>query len=102
MIKNSPCYKSGDESIDLDNDPINLIYDVMINNIEVEEPKNIKLQKQVAYTHKDHDIFKYRINIPSELIKKLGWDDGGIELEISVKNKKLEITRTSRCQGTID
>lgn len=79
--------------MDLSNDPINLIYDPMINTMIMIESKNIKLQKQVAYTHKDHDIFKYRINIPSELIKKLGWE-GGIELEIGIsKNKKLEISK---------
>lgn len=64
----------------------------MTNNVIMTESKIIKLQKQIAYTHKDHDIFKYRINIPSELIKKLDWE-GGIELEINAKNKKLEISK---------
>lgn len=75
------------------NDPINVIYDPIINNDNMTESKIIKLQKQVAYTHKDHPIYKYRINIPSEIIQKLGWE-GKMDLEIEItKNKKLEISK---------
>lgn len=63
----------------------------------------IKLQKQKSYVYKDYPIFKYRINIPSDLIKKLGWEDGNIELDIVIgKNKKLEISKAITGEIEID
>lgn len=55
--------------------------------------KKIKLQKQKAYEYKGHPLFKYRLNIPSEMIRELGWDKDSIELSIHVKDTKLEISR---------
>lgn len=68
--------------------------------------KKVKLQKQKAYEYEGHPIFKYRLNIPSEIIRELGWDTGdddkkgmakknySIALLIKVRDKKLEISRT--------
>jgi len=52
----------------------------------------VKIQRAIAYTYKDHNIYKYRINIPKDVLEKLGWREG-TDVEIIVKNKKLEITR---------
>lgn len=51
-------------------------------------PKKVKLQKQIAYKYKDHDIYKYRLNIPSEIIEKLNWT-GKEELEIKISGKSI-------------
>jgi hypothetical protein len=51
-----------------------------------------KLQKQVAYKYKDRPIYKYRINIPAEIIENFGWNREGVELDFQIKGKKLEIT----------
>ncbi|NOJ27850.1 MAG: hypothetical protein DA330_07570 [Nitrososphaera sp.] len=53
--------------------------------------KKVKLQKQKAYEYKGHPLFKYRLNIPSEMVRELGWDKDNLELRIDVKDKKLEI-----------
>jgi hypothetical protein len=50
-----------------------------------------KLQKQVAYKYKNRPIYKYRVNIPSDIIEAFGWDKEGIELDFQIKDKKLEI-----------
>lgn len=52
----------------------------------------VKLQKEKAYKYKDHEIFRYRINIPAELVDELHWK-GGTELDIKIKNNKLEISK---------
>lgn len=31
------------------------------------EVKRVRLQKQIVYTYKGHPIYKYRLNIPSEI-----------------------------------
>lgn len=54
--------------------------------------KKVKLQKQKAYEYKGHPLFKYRLNIPSEMIRELGWDKEGVELSIKVKDRKLEVS----------
>ena len=57
--------------------------------------KKVKLQKQKAYEYEGHPIFKYRLNIPSELIKELDWDKDSMLLRVKIKDKKLEISRSS-------
>ncbi len=52
-----------------------------------------KIQRVKAYTYKDHNVYKYRLNIPSDELEKLGWKEG-TEVEIKAKNKKLEITKS--------
>jgi AbrB family looped-hinge helix DNA binding protein len=52
----------------------------------------VKLQKQVAYKYKGHKIYKYRINVPSDAIEQLDWEHGA-ELEVNVKDNKLEIEK---------
>ncbi len=54
----------------------------------------VKLQKEKSYKYKDHDIYRYRLNVPPEIIDELGWD-GGDELELKVRNKKLEVSKSS-------
>lgn len=44
----------------------------------------VKLQKQIAYRHKGHPIYKYRVNIPTRIIEHVQWKDGQ-ELNIHVK-----------------
>lgn len=55
--------------------------------------KKVKLQKQKAYEYEGHPIFKYRLNIPSELIKELDWDKDSMLLLVKIKDKKLEIAK---------
>lgn len=55
----------------------------------------VKLQKQVAYKYKGHKIYKYRINIPANLIEQLKLD-AGTELEIRINDDKLEIEKAKR------
>jgi hypothetical protein len=55
--------------------------------------KKIKLQKQKAYEYEGHPIYKYRLNVPSDIIKELGWDDDSILLSVKTKNKKVEISK---------
>ena len=61
--------------------------------IEKEHSKTIKLQKQIAYKYKDNFVYRYRFNIPSNMIEKLGWQKHGVKLVIKVvKNNTLEIS----------
>jgi hypothetical protein len=61
--------------------------------VEKEHSKTIKLQKQIAYKYKDKSVYKYRLNIPSNMIEKLGWQEHGVKLVIKVvKNNRLEIS----------
>jgi hypothetical protein len=55
--------------------------------------KKVKLQKQKAYEYEGHPIFKYRLNLPTDMVKELGWDKDSMELTIRTKDKKLEISR---------
>lgn len=64
-------------------------------NLLFEVEKKVKLQKQKAYEYEGHPIYKYRLNIPTEMIKELSWDNDNIELLIRVKDKKLEIAKAS-------
>lgn len=57
--------------------------------------KKVRLQKQVSYKYKDHPIYKYRLNIPSEIVEELNWDSPNTEVEMTLKNRKLEIARIS-------
>lgn len=60
---------------------------------EEEYSKTISLQKQTAYRYKGKAVYKYRLNIPSDIIEKLGWQRHGIKLRIKVvKSNKLEIS----------
>jgi hypothetical protein len=52
----------------------------------------VKLQKEKSYKYKDHEIFRYRLNITPEIVGDLGWKDG-TELELKVKNNKLEVSK---------
>jgi hypothetical protein len=58
-----------------------------------QQVKRLRLQKQVAYKYKGHPIYKYRLNIPSEIIERLDWDSPNTEVEMTLKNRKLEIAR---------
>jgi hypothetical protein len=58
-----------------------------------EQVKRVRLQKQTAYKYKGHPIYKYRLNIPSEVIERLQWDSPNIEVEMRLRNRKLEIAR---------
>jgi hypothetical protein len=60
-----------------------------------EQVKRMRLQKQTAYKYKGHPIYKYRLNIPSEIIERLDWDSPNTEVEMRLKNKKLEIARVA-------
>ncbi len=51
-----------------------------------------KIQRVKSYTYKDHDVYKYQLNIPANELEKLGWTEG-TEVEIKSKNKKLEISK---------
>lgn len=53
----------------------------------------MKLQKQVAYKYNGHPIYKYRVNIPSEIIEELQWNSPNTEVEMRLKNGRLEITQ---------
>lgn len=55
--------------------------------------KTVKLQKQKAYEYEGHPIFKYRLNIPGDMVRELGWDKGNTELSIRTKDKKMEIAK---------
>jgi len=50
-----------------------------------------KLQKQLSYKYKDKKVFKHVVVIPDDAISQLGWK-GGQELEITIVDKKLEIS----------
>jgi hypothetical protein len=50
--------------------------------VEKEHSKTIKLQKQIAYKYKDKFVYKYRLNIPSNMIEKLGWQEHGSSFKI--------------------
>jgi len=52
----------------------------------------VKLQKEKAYRYKDHEIYRYRINLPSELVDELRWKEG-TELDLKIKNNKLEVSK---------
>jgi hypothetical protein len=60
-----------------------------------EQVKKIRIQKQVAYRYKGHPIYKYRLNVPSEIIEKLKWDSPDTQVELTLKNRKLEITQAT-------
>ena len=55
--------------------------------------KKVKLQKQKAYEYEGHPIFKYRLNLPSDMVRELAWDKDNIELAVKVKDKNLEIAK---------
>jgi hypothetical protein len=57
--------------------------------------KKAKLQKQKAYEYEGHPIYKYRLNIPSEMIKQLGWDKDSLVLYLRIKDKKLEVAKAN-------
>jgi hypothetical protein len=65
-------------------------------NLLSEVEKKVKLQKQKAYEYEGHPIYKYRLNIPSEMIKTLGWDkEKNLELIIRIKEGRIEVIRRS-------
>jgi len=51
-----------------------------------------KLQRVKAYEYKDHGIYKYRLNIPTDMVDELKWSEG-TDLELKIKNKKLEVSK---------
>jgi len=60
---------------------------------EEEYYKTITLQKQIAYRYKGKAVYKYRLNIPSDMVERLGWQKHAIKLRIKVvRNNKLEIS----------
>ena len=50
-----------------------------------------KIQRVKAYRYKDHDIYKFKLNIPSNVLEKLGWDEN-TEVEIKATAKALDTT----------
>jgi len=52
----------------------------------------VKIQRVIAYKYKDHNIYKFKLNIPSDVLEKLGWNEN-TDVELKVKDKKLEITK---------
>lgn len=50
----------------------------------------VKLQKQAAYRYKGHPIYKYRLNIPTEVIDQVKWKEGQ-ELEVTAKDNYVII-----------
>jgi hypothetical protein len=65
----------------------------MLNDPNMAMEKTIKLQKQKAYEYEGHPIFKYRLNLPTDMVKELGWDKDSIELSVKTRDKKLEIAK---------
>ena len=60
---------------------------------EQEYSKIMALQKQIAYRYKGKAVYKYRLNIPSDLIERLGWQKHAIKLRMKVvKDNRLEIS----------
>lgn len=55
--------------------------------------KKVRLQKQKAYEYDGHPIYKYRLNVPSDIVKELGWDADKVELTVKKKDKKLEVSK---------
>lgn len=53
----------------------------------------VKLQKQVAYKYKGHPIYKYRVNLPSEIVEQLEWKEGQ-ELDVHVKGHDVVLCQT--------
>jgi len=51
-----------------------------------------KLQRIKSYEYKDHSVYKYRLNIPAELVDELRWKEG-TELDLKIKNNKLEVSK---------
>lgn len=50
----------------------------------------VKLHREVSYMYKGHEIWRYRIIIPRKIVAELNWKIDN-ELELKVKNNKLEI-----------
>ena len=50
----------------------------------------VKLQRQVAYKYRGHNIYKFRLNVPSQVVEEADWSDG-TELEFQVKGKVVEV-----------
>jgi len=48
----------------------------------------VKLQKRFAYKYKDKDHYKYVVTVPSDEVKRIGWDSGA-ELTWSYSNNSL-------------
>lgn len=64
---------------------------MVLNN----DSKYLRLQKQVAYRYKNRPVYKYRLNIPSQMIEKLGWQNPDTKIEIRlINNTKIELVRT--------
>jgi hypothetical protein len=74
-------------------DPITLILLCLLTSYMSEQVKRIRLQKQIAYKYNGHPIYKYRLNVPSKIIENLHWDSPHVEVEMRLKNRKLENTR---------
>ena len=51
-----------------------------------------KIQRAKSYIYKGRDVYKFRINIPAELLENLNWKQG-TDVEFKIKNKKLEISK---------
>ncbi len=52
----------------------------------------VKIQRMKAYDYKDHSIYRYRLDIPSGTLEKLGWDES-THVDIKVLKNKLVIIR---------
>lgn len=52
----------------------------------------VKIQCVKAYDYKDHAIYRYRLDIPSGTLEKLGWNES-THVNITVLKNKLEITK---------
>lgn len=55
--------------------------------------KRVTIQKQKAYRYKEHFIYKFRLNIPSEMIKELGWSEDSFEVLLRLKDEKIVVSK---------
>ena len=70
--------------------PCSIIDDFIMTE---EYSKTMTLQRQIAYRYKGKGVYKYRLNIPSDMIERLGWQKHAVKLKIKVvKNDRLEIS----------
>ena len=52
-----------------------------------------KIQRVKSYRYKDHDIYRYRLDIPADFLKELGWTEK-THVEFKTKNKKLVVSKS--------
>lgn len=55
--------------------------------------KRVRVQKQKAYHYKGHPIFKFRLNIPSQIIRELGWTEDNFEVLVSMMEGRIIVSK---------